>query len=636
MLGRILYAFIFTVLVPAGLWTWGMATASRVPLPALQWPIVGWSLAGVGLALMLAAMHALRVRGGGLPMNAFPPVRRVTSSVYAITAHPIYTGFTFACFGVALATGSTSGLWLVAPAAALGCVALVYGYERDATRARLGDAPAPLIRLPESAERAPMIWDRISSMVLVFVPWAILYEAIGHLPVPGAIDSRLAFEKAWPVLTWTTPLYSAAYPMVLLTPWIMRSTRALRRFCVLGLVATALATWWYVVLPFIAPPRPFDVNARFAWLLAFERSDALEGRNALPAFHVTWAFIAAWGWSTRGRGWAIVAWSLAILIAASCITTGMHALLDLPAGAVLFLGAFYASAAWRLVLAMMERVANTWHEWRIGPVRIIIHAFFAGAAAIIGATVAAILAGPQHAPAIGVTALSTVLGGGIWGQILTGSRTLLRPFGYFGALLGAAIGIFVAHVMGTPFWTLAAALAAAAPWIVLVGRLRCLVQGCCHGRPVQKAPGIRYHDPRSRVCRIAHLGGVPIHPTPVYSMASNVALATLLLRLWIVGAPATMIVGVYLLLAGLSRFVEEHLRGEPQTQMFMGLRIYQWFSIASTIAGILITCVPTPPVVLAPRFDAVAALCALGVGAMFFVAMGVDVPESNRRFSRLA
>lgn len=636
MLGRLLYALVFTVLVPAGLLAWGWATASRVPLPEFHWPIIGWTLTALGLAMMLAAMHALRVRGGGLPMNAFPPVRRVTSSVYAITPHPIYTGFTFACFGVSLALGSASGLWLVAPAATLGCVALVYGYERDATRARLGETPAPLIRLPQNTDRAPVIWDRLSVMVLVFVPWAILYEAVGHLPVSGAIDSRLAFEHAWPVLAWTTPIYSCVYPMVLLTPWLMPSARALRRFCVRGLVATALATWWYVVLPFIAPPRPFDADALFAWLLAFERSDALDGRNALPAFHVTWSMIAAWGWSTRGRGWATAAWSLAILITASCITTGMHAILDLPAGALLFLAAFYAGSAWRRLIAMMERLANAWHEWRIGPFRIIIHAFFAGAAAMIGATVATILAGPQHAPAIGLTSLCTVLGGGIWGQILNGSKTLLRPYGYFGAILGAAIGITFAHLLGTPFWTLASALAAAAPWIVVVGRLRCLVQGCCHGRPVREAPGIRCHEPRSRVCRIARLDGVPIHPTPVYSMASNVVLATLLLRLWIVGAPATMIVGVYLLLAGLSRFVEEHFRGEPQTRVFMGLRIYQWFAMASAVAGIVVTCVPTPPVVLEPGFDAIAATCVLGVGAIFFVAMGIDAPESNRRFSRLA
>lgn len=636
MLGRILYAITFTLLVPSGLVAWSWATRSAVALPEYHWPILGWTLAAVGIGLMVWAMHGLRTLGGGLPMNAFPPIRRVTTSAYAITAHPIYVGFVFACFGAALAFGSASGLWLVAPAAAMGCVALVYGYERDATRARLGDAPAPpLLRLPPDVDRSPALWDRLSALFLVLLPWAILYEAVGHLPAPGAFDSRLAFEANWPVLTWTTPVYSAAYVLVLITPWITPTARTLRRFCIAGLIATALATWFYIVLPVVAPPRPFNPDASFAWLLALERSDGLDGRNALPAFHVTWSLLAAWSWSTRGRRWAIAGWTIATLIIVSCITTGMHALLDIPGGVALFLAAIAARKAWRRVLAAMDWIANSWREWRIGPVRIISHAFFAGSAALLGAIVAALLAGPQHAPAIAITGLCAVVGGALWGQLLTGSKTLLRPFGYFGAVLGAAVGVGIAPHLGTPAWTLAAALATAAPWIVLVGRLRCLVQGCCHGRPTDRIPGIRYHHPRSRVCRIAHMEGVSLHPTPVYSMMSNLVLAPILLRLWTVGAPATMIVGVYLLLAGLSRFVEEHFRGEPQTQIAFGLRIYQWFAIAIALAGIVITCLPSPEVAPAITLDVGAAVCAMGIGVLFFIAMGVDLPNSSRRFSRL-
>lgn len=636
MLGRIAYALIFTLLVPAGLVAWSWATRSAVQLPAYHWPIIGWTLVALGIGLIAWAMHVLRTHGGGLPMNAFPPIRRVTTSAYAITAHPIYAGFVLACFGAALAFGSASGLWLVAPAAALGCVALVYGYERDATRARLGEAPAPpLLRLPRAEDRPPQLWDRLSALFLVLLPWAILYEAVGHLPAPGAFDSRLAFEANWPVWEWTTPVYSAAYPLVLITPWITPTARTLRRFCIAGLIATAIATWFYIVLPVVAPPRPLNPDALFAWLLALERSDGLDGRNAFPAFHVTWSLLAAWSWSTRGRRWAIAGWTIATLIIVSCITTGMHALLDIPAGVVLFLAAIAAGKAWRRVIAATEWIANSWREWRIGPVRIISHAFFAGSAAMLGVIVAAFLAGPQHAPAIAITGLCAAVGGALWGQLLTGSKTLLRPFGYFGAVLGATIGVGIAPHLGTPAWTLAAALAAAAPWIVLIGRLRCLVQGCCHGRPTEHVPGIRYQHPRSRVCSIARLSGVCIHPTPLYSMASNLVLAPILLRLWTVGAPATMIVGVYLLLAGLSRFVEEHFRGEPQTQIAFGLRIYQWFAVASAVAGIVITCVSSSPATPAMDFDGDATAFAMGVGILFFIAMGVDLPDSNRRFSRL-
>ncbi len=637
ILGRVLYAAAFVLMLPALLVAWAMLTAAAVQLPAPHWPLGGAVMAAVGLALMAGAMWSLWKRGGGLPMNAFPPRRFVFSGVYRLLPHPIYVGFATVCLGVALATGSASGLWLVSPAAMLGAVALVAGYEHDALLARFGPPPGQtLLRLPRDDSNAPDAWDRASVLILVLAPWCMLYMAIGHLPVRGGIDSTLAFERSWPVWTWTTPVYTLAYPFAILTPWVAASRRFLRRFAIVGLLGTALGMLAYLLAPVHAMPRPFDESAPFGWLLQLERIDGMGGRNALPAFHVFWVVVAAEAWASRGRTWGVVGWALAVAIAASCVTTGMHALLDLAGGVVLYAASRWAGAAWRVVVRWTEVIANSWREWRVGPVRVINHGLYAGAAAAAGVLIASSLAGPSVAGPIGLVGLVTLAGGAIWGQALVGSATILRPFGYFGAILGAALGMAVASRLGADFWPLAAALAAAAPWVVLIGRFRCLVQGCCHGRPVQIVPGVRYRHPRSRVCRIAHLDGVPIHPTPVYSMASNAVLGLFLLRLWFVGAPCSMIAGIYLLFAGLSRFVEEHFRGEPQTQIVGGLRIYQWFAAASALAGIAVSGFPSPAAfpVMSVGWHAIVIAC--GVGVMFAIAMGVDLPESSRRFSRLA
>ena len=118
-----------------------------------------------------------------------------------------------------------------------------------------------------------------------------------------------------------------------------------------------------------------------------------------------------------------------------------------------------------------------------------------------------------------------------------------------------------------------------------IGRLRCLVQGCCHGREAAPKVGIRYTHPRSRVTRLSPLGGVPVHPTPVYSMLANLVIGPILVRLWMLRAPLAFVVGMYFLLSGLARFVEEHYRGEPQTPSYGGLRVYQWLAIAWGVAG---------------------------------------------------
>jgi prolipoprotein diacylglyceryltransferase len=96
-----------------------------------------------------------------------------------------------------------------------------------------------------------------------------------------------------------------------------------------------------------------------------------------------------------------------------------------------------------------------------------------------------------------------------------------------------------------------------------------------------------------------------------------------------------MVGGIYLILSGAGRFVEEAYRGEPQTPTCWGLRSYQWVAVATVLIGALITTVPNSPPTLRPAFHASSIFVALacGVGAWFLT--GVDFPESNRRFARL-
>lgn len=485
-MGRTLYALLFTVILPLGLVAWARATNGSVHLPTPHSAVFGWSLAGIGLAVVLEAMRELWVHGRGLPMNAYPPQRLVTSGVYRLVPHPIYTGFTFASAGVSIAAGSSGGLWLVTPAVAAACVALVLGYEGPALRARFGGA------LGSTAGKTAS--SRVRRVVAALAAFAIA----GACTVNGAV----------------TPSVFAL------------------------LLGVAILTW---------PP------------------------------------------------------------------------------------------IWTLVLRICERVANSWSCLRVGPLRIINYAAYAGLAAATGLFLATSLAGPDHAWTICIIAIISLACAGLWGQVLVGSPTLLRPFGYFGALIGAAAGLaWVAFTQGLDaLWLLAGALAVCAPWVVAIGRLRCLVQGCCHGKPFATGRGIHYRHPLSRACRIAHLDGQNVHAVPAYSMVNNCAIGVFLAWLWTCNTPLSMVAGIYLLLAGLTRFVEESLRGEPQTQIIAGLRIYQWLAIGSTVAGACITALPTP---IAPGTFVVSwqgAAAALLVSAAYAFAMGVDFPESNRRFSRL-
>ena len=110
-----------------------------------------------------------------------------------------------------------------------------------------------------------------------------------------------------------------------------------------------------------------------------------------------------------------------------------------------------------------------------------------------------------------------------------------------------------------------------------------------------------------------------------------------LLRLWVVGASVTLIGGLYLVLAGLSRFVEESYRGEPQTPIVRGLRLYQWTAIVAVMVGMVLSSFPASAAPAASGWLADDSLIwAVLFGVVATAAMGVDFPASTRRYARLS
>jgi FtsH-binding integral membrane protein len=107
--------------------------------------------------------------------------------------------------------------------------------------------------------------------------------------------------------------------------------------------------------------------------------------------------------------------------------------------------------------------------------------------------------------------------------------------------------------------------------------------------------------------------------------------------LLILGAPGSLIAGVYLILSSLARFVEESYRGEPQTPVILGLKIYQWLGIGFLVFGSVLTMIPSATVSL----DGAGVTQSTWIAAIIYglacgAAMGVDFPNSNKRFTRLA
>ncbi len=633
---KMIYGLLFGLLYPLLLIVWAIAAASNVDLPAIGPSTVGVVVALCGFTLIVSAVIALGIYGHGAPMSPYPPTHYVTRSVYRYIPHPIYTGFSLLCVGVAMVLGSASGLWLVSPVAVLGCVAWVQGFEKQGTAKRFGpDLPQPLIHLPSNDQTPPDAWDKVSVYVLVMLPWLILYEAVRFLGIPkDAVNANLGFESELPVLEWTELIYGTTYLFVILAPVLAPTKRVLRQFAVPGLISTAIVTLLFFTIPLIAPPRPFEPQGLLGKLLLFERAHDTPAA-AFPSFHVIWALLSARVYAARMPSLKFIWWGWALVISASCITAGMHALVDVLAGFVVFTFVIRIERIWEAIRKLSERIANSWREWHLGPIRIINHGVYAGTGTFIGLCIVGMVTGSQYTGSVLLIAFSSLVTAALWAQYIEGSPRLLRPYGFYGGVLGVILGTLIATALGTSFWLMLAAFSVAAPWIQSIGRLRCLVQGCCHGREATAEIGIRYSHPQSRVCKLAGQAGVPIHPTPVYSILWNVVIAMIVTRLWFLPTPLSLVAGTYFILSGLGRFVEEAYRGEPQTPIISGLRLYQWAAIVSVVLGAVFTTLPTEAIHPDFKFGWGSATAALGFGLFTWFALGVDFPKSNRRFARL-
>lgn len=635
-IGKVAYAALFVGALPAGLVLWARRLDAVLPLAVPDARAAGMVVGALGAACMVMATIGLWRRGRGLPMSPYPPSHFVTTGIYGVVSHPIYVGAVLLSAGCSLAWQSPGGLWVVTPMLAAAATAWVVGFESSATRARFGPrATPPRLHLPQATDEAPTAWDRVSVWTLLLLPWLVAYQAIEWLGTPpDAVSTWLDWDAAWPVLSWTEAIYALSYPAVLLMPFIAATRRDLRWLMQRGWLAMVLILPLYLLLPLVAAAKPVSGDGIMPAVMRWERLRD-HPVTAFPAFHVVWTVLAAVVLRRRWPRLRVLWGALVLAVSASCVTTGMHSLLDVLAGLLAALVIVRIEQVWGVIRDGAERIANGWHEWTLGSVRCINHGLFAAAGSLCGLTLMIALAGSSQVWALIGLAAASVVGAALWAQLVEGSSQLLRPYGYYGGVFGTIAGVAIAALLGADAWLLWAAFAIGGSLAQAIGRGRCLVQGCCHGAECPAWLGIRYHHPRSRVTRLSSLGGRPLHPTQLYSAGWMLLVTAILVRLWLLGAGLQFIVGVYFLLTGVGRFVEEHFRGEPQTAVWHGFRLYQWLALGSLVLGAVLTAAgwtPAPP----PTMPTPATLLGvLGFTVVTYIAYGVDFPRLNRRFSRL-
>ena len=168
------------------------------------------------------------------------------------------------------------------------------------------------------------------------------------------------------------------------------------------------------------------------------------------------------------------------------------------------------------------------------------------------------------------------------------SFSSLQAGGVFYGGLIAALGTAALYIRkaGLPLLKTADVFAPGLAMGHAIGRLGCFSAGCCWGKPTSLPWGVTFTNPLA-----AELSGTPlgvrIHPTQLYeSLAEAVIFAVLYRRIQKPHGDGT-IIGMYLVLYSIARFVVEFWRVHDQANPFGGpLNASQWIALALAGLGI--------------------------------------------------
>jgi phosphatidylglycerol---prolipoprotein diacylglyceryl transferase len=160
---------------------------------------------------------------------------------------------------------------------------------------------------------------------------------------------------------------------------------------------------------------------------------------------------------------------------------------------------------------------------------------------------------------------------------------------YYGGFIGAAMaGAAYIRWKHLPPWKTADVLAPSIALGSVFGRVGCLLNGCCYGRPTDVPWAITFTSP------IAHeLSGTPLNvalqPTEIYSALFNLALYLSLAWLFRRKKFDGQIFAIYLMGYAVFRGIVECFRGDYSNLHYhLGLTPAQWIGVPMFIAGLVL------------------------------------------------
>jgi phosphatidylglycerol:prolipoprotein diacylglycerol transferase len=159
--------------------------------------------------------------------------------------------------------------------------------------------------------------------------------------------------------------------------------------------------------------------------------------------------------------------------------------------------------------------------------------------------------------------------------------TLLRSGGvFYGGLIAAiVVCIWQLRKHRLPLWPCADLFAPGIALGYMVGRLGCLMAGCCYGKPTDVAWAVTFTDPAANF-NVGTPLNIPLHPTQLYESAAGLVIFLLLLILEKrQGHFAGRTFWSFAFLYAVLRFIIEFYRGDDRGMVLSYLSTSQFISV---------------------------------------------------------
>ncbi|MGA3187837.1 MAG: prolipoprotein diacylglyceryl transferase [Bryobacteraceae bacterium] len=184
-----------------------------------------------------------------------------------------------------------------------------------------------------------------------------------------------------------------------------------------------------------------------------------------------------------------------------------------------------------------------------------------------------------------------------WPDIQIFSLATLQAAGVFqgGLILALVAAFFYIRHNKLPVLAVSDAFAPGVAIGHAIGRLGCFAAGCCWGKECHLPWAVTFKNPEAYGLTGVPLG-VPLHPAQLYESATEALLfAFLYWRYQKPHAPG-QIIGLYLLISSIARFLIEFERFHEQATAY-GLSITQWIAIGLAIAGAILLTPKAQPLI---------------------------------------